>query len=30
MLNANKLAGCTLGDLKGLKAGDGSFCFLKR
>lgn len=30
MLNANKLAGCTLGDLKGLKTGDGSFCFLKR
>jgi len=30
MLNANKLAGCTLGDFKGLKTGDGSFCFLKR
>jgi hypothetical protein len=30
MLSSNKLASCTLGDLKGLKTGDGSFCFLKR
>jgi hypothetical protein len=30
MLNSNKLASSTLGDLRGLETGDGSFCFLKR
>lgn len=30
MLSSNKLASSTLGDLRGLETGDGSFCFLKR
>jgi tetratricopeptide (TPR) repeat protein len=30
MLDANKLPRCSLGLMRGLKSGDGSFCFLKR